>query len=71
MGIFLLFPLASLAGLILAKRRVPGDAAPGADRTFERTALFAAVVPLLFAVYLRARCRRTAIGRGCCSGSCS
>ena len=51
MGIFLLFPLTSLTGLILAKRRVPGDAAAGADRTFERTAMVAAVVPLFFAVY--------------------
>jgi hypothetical protein len=54
MGIFLLFPLTSLAGLILAKRRVPGDAATGADRTFERTAMLAAVVPLFFAVYASA-----------------
>ncbi len=54
MGIFLLFPLTSLTGLILAKRRIPGDAATGADRTFERTAMLAAVVPLFFAVYLSA-----------------
>jgi hypothetical protein len=54
MGIFLLFPLTSLIGLILAKRRVPEDEATGADRTFERTAMFAAVVPLLFAVYASA-----------------
>ena len=53
MAIFLLFPLTSLTGLILAKRRMTGDA-PGPDRTFERTAMFAAVVPLLFAVYVSA-----------------
>ncbi len=54
MGIFLLFPLTSLVGLILAKRRVPGDAGTGADRTFERTAMVAAIVPLFFAVYASA-----------------
>jgi hypothetical protein len=54
MGIFLVFPLTSLTGLILAKRRIPGDAATGADRTFERTAMFAAIVPLFFAVYVSA-----------------
>jgi uncharacterized membrane protein len=54
MGIFLVLPLTSLAGLILAKRRAPGNAATGADRTFERTAMIAAVVPLFFAVYVSA-----------------
>ena len=54
MAIFLLFPLTSLTGLILSKRRMTGDAPTGADRTFERTAMFAAVVPLFFAVYVSA-----------------
>jgi len=54
MGIFLVLPLTSLAGLILAKRRAPGNAATGAERTFERTAMIAAVVPLFFAVYVSA-----------------
>jgi hypothetical protein len=54
MGIFLLFPVSALIGLILAKRRVPGHAATGADRTFERTAMVAAVIPLFFAVYVSA-----------------
>ena len=54
MGIFLMFPLATLAGLLLAKRRVPGPGAERADVAFEYTALAAAALPLFFAVYLSA-----------------
>ena len=50
MGIFLVFPIASIAGLVLA-RRARADHAPD---TFERTALVAAVMPLAFAAYLAA-----------------
>ena len=39
-------------GLVLAKRRVPEGSAAGADKVFEYTALVAAALPLLFAVYL-------------------
>lgn len=52
MGIFLVFPLASFAGLVVARRRpATGDGAQ-ADEMFERTAIVAAAMPLLFAVYL-------------------
>ena len=50
MAIFLVFPVASIAGLVLA-RRARADRAPDA---FERTALVAAVMPLAFAAYLAA-----------------
>jgi uncharacterized membrane protein len=51
MGIFLLFPLVTIAGLVLGSR---GDRMADADASasFERTALIAAVLPLSFAVYL-------------------
>ncbi len=52
MGVFLVFPIATLAGLLIAKRNVPGDSAPAHDHTFERTAAIGAVLPLMFAVYL-------------------
>lgn len=49
MGIFLVFPFLSVAGLVLARRQTsPGDDA------FERTAMLGAGVPLLFVVYLSA-----------------
>jgi hypothetical protein len=51
MGIFLVFPLATIAGLLLSRRKT---AAAAPDRVFERTALIAAVLPLLFAVYVAA-----------------
>jgi Predicted membrane protein (DUF2339) len=51
MGIFLIFPVASVAGLVLAGSRTgPG----GAAGSFERTATAAAVLPLFFAAYLAA-----------------
>jgi uncharacterized membrane protein len=51
MGIFLLFPLVTIAGLVLGSR---GDRMADADASasFERTALISAVLPLFFAVYL-------------------
>jgi uncharacterized membrane protein len=52
MGVFLLFPLAAIAGLMFA-----GSARGAADTTgqsFEKTALVSAVMPLLFALYLAA-----------------
>jgi uncharacterized membrane protein len=52
MGMFLMFPLATLAGLVLARRRVPGPGAGRADEAFEYTALAAAALPLFFAIYL-------------------
>jgi hypothetical protein len=52
MSIFVMFPLVALVGLVLAKRRLPGDSAAGADSAFEYTALVAAALPLFFAVYL-------------------
>jgi uncharacterized membrane protein len=51
MGVFLIFPLAAVTGLMLARRRTDGPASP-ADRSFERTAVVSAGLPLLFAVYL-------------------
>lgn len=51
MGIFLVFPLATFAGLTLARR---GPSVTGADVVFLRTAVIAAALPLLFALYLSA-----------------
>jgi hypothetical protein len=47
MGIFLVFPILGITGLMLARRRATED-----DGTFERTAALGAGAPLLFAVYL-------------------
>ena len=53
MGIFLLFPLAAFAGLMIAGRvRAGEDDAQG--QSFERTALVSSVLPLMFAFYLAA-----------------
>jgi hypothetical protein len=54
MGIFMMFPLATLGGLLLARRRVPGPGQGPADAVFENTALSAAALPLFFAIYLSA-----------------
>jgi uncharacterized membrane protein len=53
MGIFLIFPLAAVGGLLVSRAggTAPGDAA---HRSFERGALISAVVPTMFAVYLAA-----------------
>ena len=53
MGVFLLFPLAAIAGLMFRGRARTGASATD-DQGFERTALVSAVMPLLFAVYLAA-----------------
>jgi hypothetical protein len=53
MGIFLAFPIVSLAALLLARRTAPAGAS-GDEATFERTAMLAAAMPLLFALYLAA-----------------
>ena len=49
MGVFLLFPLAAFAGLMIAGRVRARD-----DASFERPALVSAAMPLLFAFYLAA-----------------
>jgi uncharacterized membrane protein len=49
MGIFLVFPVAAVAGMILGPRRGPSGSADG---RFEHSALVSSVLPLLFAVYL-------------------
>jgi Predicted membrane protein (DUF2339) len=54
MGIFLVFPVVSVAGLVLAERRAPRERPLDAGVSFERTAIAAAVLPLLFAAYLAA-----------------
>ena len=46
MGVFLLFPLVSVSGLLVSRRT--------GDDSFERSALTAAGLPLLFAVYVAA-----------------
>lgn len=51
-GVFLLFPVASIVGLLLATRSAHEDSREHA--TFERTAMIAAALPLLFAAYLAA-----------------
>lgn len=52
MGIFLIFPLAAMAALMLGNRR--RDSTDGTDQTFERTGLIASALPLVFGVYLAA-----------------
>ncbi len=52
MGIFLVFPLAAAAGLMLGTGREEAAGRPGPGRSFERTAMLSAVVPLIFAAYL-------------------
>ena len=52
MGVFLLFPLAAFAGLMLAGRGRAGGEVN--DEGFERTALVSALMPVLFACYLAA-----------------
>ena len=54
MGIFIVFPLVTFAGVLIARRPALDDAQTGADAAFERTALVAAVVPVMFSVYLAA-----------------
>jgi hypothetical protein len=54
MGIFLIFPLATFAGLIVARRKSPTSSDSGPDVAFERTAVVGAVLPLFFAVFLSA-----------------
>ena len=69
MGMFLVFPLAAAVG-IDDSRPAPSDAkGDRAARSFERTAMLSAGVPLIFAGYL-ASVLRTAPTRGCSSGSC-
>src|SRR5688572_26701288 len=52
MGIFLLFPIVSIVGFLFAARSQDEDTREHA--TFERTAMFGATLPLLFAIYLAA-----------------
>jgi len=56
MGVFLVFPIAAIAGLILNSRpgiaKGSGGQAPGG--AFEQAVLVSSLVPLLFAVYLAA-----------------
>src|SRR5204863_2662553 len=53
MGVFLIFPIAAVTGLLLARPRA-GAAQSAADDSFERTAALSAALPLLFAIYLAA-----------------
>ncbi len=50
MGVFLIFPIAAVVGLLLSRPR----GAAAADRSFEHTAALSAALPLLFAIYLAA-----------------
>ena len=55
MGVFIVFPVASVAALLVGGRSFGGDAGGPSDvRHFERSALIAAGLPALFAVYLAA-----------------
>jgi uncharacterized membrane protein len=54
MGIFLVFPVVSFAGLLLSRRNAAREHATEPTAPFETTALAAAVLPLLFAAYLAA-----------------
>jgi uncharacterized membrane protein len=53
MGIFLLFPVAAFAGLVIAGR-ARADGADPQGQSFERTALVSSAMPLLFAFYVAA-----------------
>jgi hypothetical protein len=54
MSIFVAFPMMTIAGAAIRQRR-PGEAAAGiSDQTFEYTAVLAAALPLLFAIYVSA-----------------
>ena len=53
MGIFLLFPLAAFAGLMVLGRARAGEYDPH-GQSFERTALVSSVMPLMFAFYIAA-----------------
>jgi uncharacterized membrane protein len=64
MGVFLVFPLVAIVGLVLGKRAGEAD-------TFERTALLSATLPVLFAVYLAAVPAYGATPRCCWDSSCS
>ena len=50
MGIFLVFPLAAAIGLVISGRSPDDASAPG--RSFSRSAMLSAVVPLIFVGYL-------------------
>ena len=52
MGIFLLFPIVSLAGLMLSRKPTKGGSTENA--TFEWTAMASAALPVVFAAYLAA-----------------
>lgn len=54
MGIFAVFPLAALVAFAMARGRGLAKESSGADSVFEYTALSAAAMPLVFAVYLSA-----------------
>jgi uncharacterized membrane protein len=53
MGIFLVFPVATFAAVLLGRRARAADSAEDGD-AFELTAVVSAALPLLFAVYLAA-----------------
>jgi hypothetical protein len=52
LGIFLVFPVVTFAGLLIARRPVEGDDGSNENLAFERTAMAAAALPLVFAAYL-------------------
>ena len=54
MGIFIVFPLVTFAGVLISRRPTLADAKTTTDAVFEQTALVAAVVPVMFSVYLAA-----------------
>ncbi len=54
MGIFLVFPVVSFAGLLLARRGAAREGSSDPAAGFEGTAIAGAALPLLFAAYLAA-----------------
>jgi uncharacterized membrane protein len=52
MGVFLVFPIVTVLGLMLSRRGVPDEGSPSTARHFERTATLSAALPLLFAAYV-------------------
>src|SRR5205823_9927576 len=53
-AIFLLFPVVTVIGLVLARQSPVSAEAGGADLIFERTGLAASVLPLFFSSYIAA-----------------
>jgi hypothetical protein len=52
MTIFIVFPLVAMAALLVARQRAPQDRPGPLAKTFERSAVMSAALPLVFAMYI-------------------